>query len=241
MVREVSQIENCFEEVYRRLRSDANFHRVPILFLIENKYGNDHNLLVSIARLKGFSGYRILCQKAGKVGFDTTEQTKKAGFGIIRDYACSCGLKFYENLITFGTDHPPMFTGREGIRAMLIGQIAQLRQYGKKKAVGKNEFVVTAIHDKDKKRIAKLNDDLLMALSFVALWGTLQRKGDLDVKPQDVRLLRDTMVLETDRGRYHERNVAEYMRAQTAAAAERRRAPLFVGAARPRFGGKMQQ
>lgn len=201
--------------------------RVPILFLIENKYGNDHNLLAGVARAKGFTGYRILCQKPGKIGFDTTEATKKASFGIIRDYASAYGIKFYDHLITFGCDHPPAFTGAEGVRAMLTGQIAQLRQYGKKKARGRDEFVITAIHNKDKKRIASLNDDLLMAFSFIALWGTLQRQGSLDVKPDDVRRMRLTMVHEHDRPAYFERQVAEATRAESAAAAARRRASLF--------------
>ena len=221
-------MEDCFDEVYRRLRSDRVFERVPILFLIENKYGNDHNLLNGLARRRGFTGYRMLCQKPGKIGFDTTEATKKAGFGIIRDYATGNGLKFYENLITFGTDHPPAFTGRDGVRAMVIKQIAQLRQYGKKKARGNNEFVVTAIHDKENKRIANLNDDLLMAVSFIALWGTLQRLGDLDVKPEEVRRMRFTMVHERDRGSFYEKQVAEVTRAANAEAAERRRANLFA-------------
>jgi len=202
------------------------FRRVPILFIIENMYGNDHNLLVSIARVKRFSGYHILCQKPGKIGFCTTEQTKIVSFGIIRNLASIGGIRFYKDLITFGTDHDAAHTGRDGIRLMVTEQIAQLRQYGKKK-VRSEEFIITAIHDKDKKRIAKLNGDLLMSLSFIALWGTMQRKGDLSFRPQDVLHMRNTMVLETDRGDYYERKVSEYLRDEASQNAERMRAPLF--------------
>ena len=201
---------------------------MPLLVLVENKYGNDHNLIAGFAaRTKEMSGYRILCQKPGKIGFDTTEQSKVAGFGVIRDYASGYGIKFYEHLITFGTDHGPSCTGPQAMRDMLIGQISQLRQYGKKKVRSPNEVIITAIHDRDKKRIDRLNDDVLMAFKFVALWGTLQRKGELHVKPEEVRRMRYTMVHDYERAGAYEHRVQDIMRTEAAQAAARRRAPLF--------------
>ena len=144
------------------------------------------------------SGYRILCQKPGKIGFDTTEQSKVAGFGVIRDYASGYGIKLR------ASHHV-----RDGPRALVhwaAGDAGHADRADQPAAAVReeegaelNEVIITAIHDRDKKRIDRLNDDVLMAFKFVALWGTLQRKGELHVKPEEVRRMRYTMVHDYER------------------------------------------
>ena len=225
----VAQIEGNFLELYQRIRGDRMFSKVPLLILIENKNGNDHNLIAGFcARTKEMTGYRILCQKPGKIGFDTTEQSKVAAFGIIRDYASAGGIVFYENLISFGTDHGPACTGPAAMRDMLIKQIGQLRQYGKKAPrLTKSEVVITAIHGRDGKRIDRLNDDVLMAFGFVMLWGMLQRKGSLSVKPEEVRRMHMMMVHDYERAGAYEQRVDEVMREENRRKSAQRRGTLF--------------
>ena len=166
----VAIIEDAFLTLYRRIRADPVFKNVTIMVVVENNFGNDagwiHALMKRSPEIN--NTYMLSDNIAKKIGTNTTELSKIRGYDILKTFIATNGLKFYRRMITFNNEYERAFPGpdpRAAMRSLMIQQIKQIKQFGKRKAGGSAEMFISGIHTEDKKRLP-LVDDVLMALIF---------------------------------------------------------------------------
>lgn len=181
-----TNLEAAFVRLYTEIRSNEVFRDVTILYVFENNLGNEHNWLVGLMRKCQFSNVFALYEHEDRVGFRTTQLSKLLGYDILKAYTSNGGVVFYKDLITINAAHAD---GKLMMRALLITQIAQLKQFGKKHANGTRVRVITGIHSEDGKRLPQ-TDDVVMAFMMGLHAATRFHKKELPVPYAKIHMLR---------------------------------------------------
>jgi hypothetical protein len=164
----VATIQDAILMLFRNIRADPFLRNVPILLVPESNYANEAAYIeAEIRRIPEITNVRLISDdETKKLGVWTSELSKLKGYDVMKTYIATSGLKFYRKLIVINNEYEIAFKGsdpRKAMRSLLISQIKQLKQYGKKKAKGNNLIVITGIHGEDGKRLP-LVDDVVMAL-----------------------------------------------------------------------------
>ena len=160
----VQKLEMAFLRLYDELRSIDVLRGVTILYVFENMLGQEQGWLDGLIRRTTYmTNVFVLYENDKALGFKTTELSKIQAYDILAAYCSNGGVQFFQDLITIDTERR---NGRVDVRNLLIDQIQQLKQFGRKMASGRSVRVVSAIHSEDWKRIPNCVDDAVMAFSM---------------------------------------------------------------------------
>lgn len=179
-------MESAFVRLYTEIRANEVFRDVTILYVLENNLGNEHNWLVGLMRKCSFSNVFPLFEHEDRVGFRTTQMSKLLGYDILKAYTSNGGIMFYKDMLTINAAHAD---GKLVMRALLITQIAQLKQFGRKHANGSRVRVITGIHSEDGKRLPQ-TDDVVMAFMMGLHAATRFYNKELPVPYAKIHMLR---------------------------------------------------
>lgn len=223
----MTQIKAAFLSLYEHIRRDKWFRNVTILYAIENNFGNDANWLYDLTLdARRMRNVHVLCEHpTKKIGFCTSEESKLTGYTIIQSFASVGGIKFYKELITINLDNPK--NGREAMRALFIGQLRQLKQYGKKRMKGKNLVVITGIHSEDGKRL-NLVDDVSMAFNVLAFTAIRWQKRDLDAPYEEIAAMKYKIVHPDEEAQVVTARIAKFTRQYQETEERRDKTGLFT-------------
>jgi len=228
----VGTLEDAFVTLYRHIRADPLFKNVTILCIIENNYGNDANWLYGLTKRVAEMNniYMLSDDISKKIGTTTTELSKLRGYDIMKTYISTNGLKFYRKLITFNNEYERAFPGpnpRIAMKSLMIQQLRQLKQYGKRKAKGSALVVITGIHTEDNKRLP-LVDDVVMALNFFMTMSIRFFKKDIPNVPYaDIASMRYRIVHMSEEPAYIAHSMAKKMTQRDVVNQQMQRTGLF--------------
>ncbi len=129
---------------YHEIRAIELFKYVTILYVFENNLGNEHNWLYGlIKRTPIINNVYVLYENEKKLGFNTSALSKLMGYDVLLSYCSTGGIQFYKDLITINADHK---NGKIDMKNVLIKQLMQIKQFGRKHANGTRVRVITGIH-----------------------------------------------------------------------------------------------
>jgi len=170
--KKVTSIEDSFVTIYNQIRADPFFRNVTILVFVESNYGNDANWLYGLTkRVRNMTNIKFVSDdESVKIGVNTSELSKLRGYDIMKTYVAMGAVRFYKNMITVNNDYERAFPGpdpRLAMRNLLIQQIEQLKQYGKKKPKGPHLIVITGIHSEDNTRLPNVDDVVMAFIIFL--------------------------------------------------------------------------
>lgn len=220
----MSSIEDAFVMTVNAIRFDRVFRDVSVLVFCEQNYANDANWLYGLTkRISTMQNVRFISDNEDvKIGVLTTELSKLRGYDIMKTYISIGAMKFYRNLITINNDYQKAYPGpnaREAMKNLLIQQIEQLRQYGKKKLKGPNMVCITGIHDEDGKRLPYVDDTVVAFIIFCLNATRFFKKDFPNVDYNEIyRMRHKIMHVEEEFGYINknvQRRVAEHNKLQT--------------------------
>lgn len=150
---------------YEALRANPLTRSATICYIMENNLGKEAEWFkFMITKLCRFDNATVLFERREVTGFRTTADSKLIADDKLQSIVMMEGLSFTEEIISVNPDETR--TAADA-RNMLIQQLADMREYTKKKENGTERRYITSLFAEDGTQIRGKHDDIQRALSML--------------------------------------------------------------------------